>query len=382
MATDYKVISCDDHLDLAYLPADFWTRRMPAEYKDRAPHVEERNGETVWICDGKVWGGWRGGKKPAGSNNAPKSNYTAYDRGGITDTSDLRAGVAKLRLADMDRDGVYAHVIFGPVFSIKTEDADLRDACYRVYNDSLAELCAEAPERLLGVPMLPEFPEPATKELKRLAGLGFFKQANLQIADAKPRLNDPSWEPFWNAIEETGMILSFHIGVGGNRPGDPAIGKPAATFTATKLYIEQFLDPFVDLFAWGILERHPKLKIVLAESGLGWLPWVVQELDNRFGRLNEASEFWSTRGGTGLTLKPSELFKRQVYATFQDDEVALSLLPYYGDGHVMWASDYPHPDSTWPNSRSARDRQMAHLSRETIKALTHDNAAKLYGLNF
>jgi len=142
----------------------------------------------------------------------------------------------------------------------------------------------------------------------------------------------------------------------------------------------QFLDPFVDLFAWGIFERHPKLKLVMAESGVGWLPWIVQELDYRFWRLWEAKEYWDQRGGIDLTTKPSELFRRQVWVSFQEDHVAMSLLPFYGEGHLLWASDYPHPDSTWPNSRKIIDRQMGDLSPEVRKQLTRDNAAALYGL--
>ena len=377
---DYRIISCDDHLDLGYLPTDFWTRRMPSALGDRRPHVEDRNGNPVWVCDGKIWGGWRGKLKSDGKLKPLGSTVTAFDRGGITDYSERRPAVAELRLADMDRDGVYAHVIYGPAFSIQTDDPDLRDQCYQIYNDSLAEFCTAAPERLLGVPMLPPVPEPATRELLRLAKAGGGRQANLQIAEANPRLHDATWEPFWKALEETGIILSFHVAVFGTPSNDPAFGKPASVFTSTKAFIEQFLDPFVDLFAWGILERHPKLRIVMAESGLGWLPWVVQELDHRFERLYEAKEFWDQKGGIPLTMKPSELFKRQIYASFQDDHVAIALLPFFGDGHVLWASDYPHPDSTWPNSRKIIEKQMADLSPAVRRALTRDNAVKLYGL--
>ena len=129
-------------------------------------------------------------------------------------------------------------------------------------------------------------------------------------------------------------------------------------FENTKFFLGNFLEPFVDLFAWGILERHPKLRIVMAEAGTGWLPWLVQELDYRHWRLWEAKEFWADKGGSALVTKPSELFRRQIYATFQEDYVALSLLPFFGEGHLLWASDYPHPDSVWPNSRAAIERQM------------------------
>jgi predicted TIM-barrel fold metal-dependent hydrolase len=141
-----------------------------------------------------------------------------------------------------------------------------------------------------------------------------------------------------------------------------------------------FLEPFVDMFAWGILERHPKLKMVMAEAGTGWLPWLVQELDYRHWRLWEAKEFWADKGGIALETKPSELFKRQIWATFQEDYAAMALIPFFGDGHLLWASDYPHPDSVWPNSRAAIERQMQSLTPEMRKKLTHDNAAALYGL--
>ena len=379
MNMDYKIISADDHLDLGYLPQDFWTRNMAQSYAQRAPHVEARNGTALWVCEDKVWGGWRGGM--AGGNQPPdRPVVTALERGGHSDYGQRRPAVPELRLADMDRDGVHAHVIYGPVFSINADDPDLRDACYAAYNDSLREFCAAAPDRLLGVPMLPPAPASAHAELLRLAKGGGWKQANLQIAEVAPRLHDPAWEPLWKALEETGIILSFHVTVFNVAKDNPAFGTPASTFVATKEFIRQFLDPFVDLFAWGILERHPRMRVTMAESGLGWVPWVVQELDTRFGRLHESKSYWDRHGGVPLAIPPSELFKRQIYASFQDDPIAIALLPFMGEGHVMWASDYPHPDSTWPFSQQKIEDQMADLSPRMRKSLLHDNAVALYGL--
>ena len=107
---------------------------------------------------------------------------------------------------------------------------------------------------------------------------------------------------------------------------------------------------------------------------------LVQEFDHRHWQLWEAKEFWADKGGAALVTKPSDLFKRQIYATFQDDHVAMTLIPFFGEGHLLWASDYPHPDSVWPNSRQAIERQMRHLSPELRRKLTHDNAAALLGL--
>jgi predicted TIM-barrel fold metal-dependent hydrolase len=242
------------------------------------------------------------------------------------------------------------------------------------------EFCAAAPDRLIGVPMLPETPDRAVAELRRLAAKGGVRQVNLMIANITPNLDDPAWEPLWSLLEDTGIILSWHITVFVGKPGSRVAGKPASVFENTKFFMANFLEPFVDLFAWGILERHPKLRMVMAEAGTGWLPWLVQELDYRHWRLWEAKEFWADKGGIALETKPTELFKRQIYATFQEDEAAMSLIPFFGDGHLLWASDYPHPDSVWPNSRTAIERQMKHLSPEMRQKLTRDNAAKLYGL--
>ena len=372
---NYGLISCDDHLDMNQLPADLWTSRMPDKFKDRAPHLEEIDGQMTWVCEGANWGRWSGQARPAG----PKPIFTALDRGGIEDQTERRPAVAELRLADMDRDGVHTHVVFGPVTSFNTKDLELRDACYSVYNDWLADFCSVAADRLLGVPLLPPTPESAIAELKRIAGKGVFKQVNLQIAVVEPRLHDERWEPMWQLLEDTGLILAWHVTVFFPPEGDPSRGKLAGNYTHMKSFITQFLDAFVDLFAWGILERHPNMKVVIAESGAGWLPWVVEELDYRHWRLWEAEEFWKDKGGIPLKTKPSDLFRRQIYSTFQQSPVTMRLLEFYGD-NLLWASDYPHPDSIWPNSRATIERTMGHLPPETVKKLTHDNAAKLYGL--
>jgi uncharacterized protein len=379
---EYKLISCDDHLDLGYLPRNLWAERLPARYAARAPHVEERDGRGMWISDGKVWGVWHG-VRPAGAAGPPPY-LTALNRGGHWDNSEMRPGTPKLRLEDMDRDGVHTQLIFGPITSILADDDDLRDACHRAYNDWLAEFCSAAPDRFLGVPMLPWSPVSAVAELLRLAKGGRFRQANLQLAGMQPGLHDRAWEPLWNALEETGVILSFHVApfsVGIQRAPDPAAATPAGTFSVTKAFVSAFLEPFVDLFAWGILERHAKVRIVLAEAGTGWLPWVVEELDYRFWRLWEAKEFWADKGGIALKEKPSALFRRQIYPTFQEDRVAIALVDFYGPDNLMWGSDYPHPDSVWPNSRAAIERQMGHLSAELRRKITHENAAKLYRLS-
>ena len=256
--------------------------------------------------------------------------------------------------------------------------------CYAAYNDWLYEdFCSVAPDRLIGVAMLPPYPEAAHAELKRLAGKGGCRQANLQIAVAEPRLEDPRWEPLFDLLEQSGIVLSFHVTVfpKAGDAFDKYKGSPGATFLHAKMFIEQFLDPFVDLFAWGILERHPKLKIVIAESGVGWVPWVVEELDYRHWRLWECADFWADKGGIPHKMKPSEVFQRQVYGTFQQSPTAMRLLEFWGRENMLWASDYPHPDSIWPNSVRTIGETMGHLDPQVVRGLVGGNAAKLYGLD-
>ncbi len=377
------LVSCDDHLDLNMLPADVWNSRMASKWGDRTPQiVEQDNGMALWMADGQSWGFWSGKKFSFGPG--PKPILTAYDRGGVEDTTALRAGHPKLRLEDMDRDRVWAQAVFGPVTSIKTEDEAFRQACYAAYNDWLYEdFCTAAPDRLIGVAMLPPHPEAALAELERLAKKGGCRQANLQIAVCEPRLEDKRWDPLWKLLEESGIVLSFHVTVfpKAGDAFDKYKGSPGATFLHAKMFIEQFLDPFVDLFAWGILERHPGMKIVIAECGAGWVPWVVEELDYRHHRLWECADYWDDKGGIPHQMKPSEIFKRQVYGTFQQSETTMALTDFWGPENLLWASDYPHPDSIWPNSVSTIERKMGHMDPALVQKIVGGNAAKLYGLD-
>jgi predicted TIM-barrel fold metal-dependent hydrolase len=193
-------------------------------------------------------------------------------------------------------------------------------------------------------------------------------------------MNLPAWDVFWSTAEELGIIVSYHVG-GSLRPGEPRAMREALRNGERPPEFDmgvgnggqRFFQQFVDLFTFGTLERHPGLKFVLAESGAGWVPYVVQEMDFRYGRLFE------TRTST-LKEKPSDVFKRQVWATYQSDLVGLHVMDFFGDGHVMWASDYPHHDSTWPFSDEIVGAETAHLSAKLARGVLRDNAAALYAL--
>ncbi len=212
-----------------------------------------------------------------------------------------------------------------------------------------------------------------------MARLGL-RHVVLLAAAADPPLYHPTWEPFWAAAAETRLPVGLHLFVR-SPAGRPGVHPIATAAIAGVMVPFQLLDPLVGIIFSGVLERHPGVRLVLAESGIGWIPFVLARMDHEYGKYVEAREGWEERGGIPLTLRPSEYFRRQVWATFQDDAAGLGLLAMIGDDRVMWASDYPHPDSTWPNSRRVIEAQMRGLPEDTRRKLTRENARALYGLS-
>jgi predicted TIM-barrel fold metal-dependent hydrolase len=378
MNVTYTMISADDHIDLGYLPKDLWTERLPKSLRNRAPHVEDRGEKgEFWVCDGETWGDYRGERW----FSRPKRNPLALDRGGVGEPG--RPTTPDKRLADMDRDGVEASLMFPPIFAMQVGEPELRNACVQAYNDWAAEFGQAAPKRFFPVAMLsPVDAEAAKEEITRVAKLGF-REANFLVNDVTIDMYLKSWDVFWDAAEETNIVVSYHVG-GSVQSGTVRAAADALKPDQRQMTFDMglgngatsFFNPFVNLFNFGTLERHPKLKFCLAESAIGWIPFVVQEMDYRYRRQFERKKV------TEIPLKvmPSEIFKRQVWATFQTDLVGLHLIQFFGEGHVMWGSDYPHPDSTWPFSKEIIAKDSAHLPEEVKKKVYRENAAALYGL--
>jgi predicted TIM-barrel fold metal-dependent hydrolase len=395
---DYQMISVDDHIDMQYLPKDLWTERLPAALRERGPHVVESETSYTWVCGDRTWGAWAGGQ-PKGP---PVQRYfkTALERGGVAEPGVLRPTIAELRLADMTRDGIEASFMFGPIQAFMCDDPELRAEIYRAYNDWLVEFCSYDPRRLHGIAALPgEDVQASITEMRRLADKGGVQQVNFLIGRAQEAIYGEMWEPFWAAAEETGLIVSFHVGgggasggLGGPRPnqsrgaaGERPAGqapreRPSMVFTPSKGFITAFLDTFHGLLAEGVLDRHSGVKVMLAEVGLGWLPWVVHEMDYRYQRLLDNKSYWDQRGGINLTMPPSEIWRRNFWVTFQDDPVGLAQLKFCNEDHILWASDYPHPDSTFPESARIVLEQMADITPIQRRKILRDNAIELYHL--
>ena len=375
---DYRVISADDHIDLMWLPKDTWQKRVPASWRDRAPKVVDGADGPEWVCDGNKWGIWGGRQGAAGALGGRRS---ALERGGVLEPGVCRPTTTELRLADMDRDGVDATVMYGPIVPLLVKDPELKRVCYRGYNDWLAEFCATKPDRLVGAGLVPiDDAKLAAEEVRHLKQSGI-RTCMFLAASVETPLWDDSWEPLWDALDETGIPIGFHLG-GGMRTvtmTGPNVNHPGNMGVRVAVSPMQMDEPLAAMIFSGALERHRNLKVVLAETGIGWLPYVLERLDDAYVKFIDAPAFWNAQGGLRVTQVPSNYFKRQVWATFQTDLAGIRLLDTLGDDRVMWASDYPHPDATWPDSQREIEKNFKDVSAAARKRITCTNAKELYG---
>src|SRR5262245_52172139 len=211
------MISADDHIDLGYLPADLWLERLPKEFRDRGPRVEERDGCEMWVCDGTVWGDWRRGRW----FSAARRPKVALDRVARPGNYGLRPTTPALRLEDMDRDGVEVSVMYPPIFGMRMVDPALGQAVVRIYNDWATEFQRSAPKRFRVVAqLLPDDPEGSREEMLRAAVLGI-RQVNFLVGTVTTAMYQPAWDAFWDAAEAHDISVHFHVG-GPSRSGASA----------------------------------------------------------------------------------------------------------------------------------------------------------------
>jgi uncharacterized protein len=364
MSQAATIYSCDDHLDLSAVPPKLWESRLSATDAARGPRVETGDKGSVWVCEGAVMG--RSGM-PANAEFVKK--LSAIGRAGIEDDG-YRAGTPALRLQDLDRDGVSASVIYGPLslgFPIK--DPELQSACYAAWNDwAVEEFNAVDPDRLCVLAFIPSHsPEAAAAEVERCAALGH-RGAIVGVFDID--VGDKSWDRLWAAAQDTHLPISFHIKGGTSSKLSYQIGKWQSAAFATLLPL-QLDEPLATMVFSGALERHPGLKLVLAESGVGWLPYFLDRMDMEWMALRDKLDY-------APRIAPSELFRRQVIATFEEERLAEKFIPLLGADSCMWASDYPHTDSTFPESRRAIEEVLGTLSVEDRRKITATNCARLY----
>ena len=332
------VVSADSHV---METEDLWKDRLPERFKDRAPRL--------WYDDE----GYSHLEAEGRNLDVPGLNTMLVEgREGIRDP------VARLR--DLDAEGVDKEIIFPQrtLSLVGLQDLELREACMRAYNEWLSDYCKHAPERLYGVGVLNWWePEKARDNLQELRGLGFHA---MEIPSTPPGVfyNAKSTEPLWDAIEESGYPISFHIGENILTRGAGALG----TFQ-----MQQFA-PFRRLFGLmtfsGILERHPALKVVFTEGGAHWVPAALFDADRIY-------RDFESECNPKLANMPSFYWWQNCYATFQEDPIGLKLLDLIGPSRMLWASDYPHPESTLGFS--------AQVVRDIFDAAGEDDGRRIVG---
>jgi predicted TIM-barrel fold metal-dependent hydrolase len=249
-------------------------------------------------------------------------------------------------------------------------DAGLQEACFRAYNDWLVEFCRYNPKRLYGLALISLYDvQNGVKELQRTAKLGL---RGAMIWGSPPEdhdYGDRRYDPFWAAAQELDKPISLHILTG--RAKESRIVTGEGRITRYIAFPHEIQRSLATLISTGVLERYPQLKIVSSENDIGWIPHFLYRMDHAWSKFHAME-------ATKLSLRPSDYFKRQVWGTFQDDPVGVATRHFFGSDRIMWASDYPHTDSTWPHSRKVIAENFAGVPENEIAQMVARNAIILY----
>ena len=376
----YSRISADCHIDMPWMPNDLFTSNASAKLKDRMPYVVDGPDGPHWTCKNGMSFGLVCGVGPGGAKYVPGQNYRVDKMAAIGLYDDAKRGVRRvidphLRAKDADLDGVDAEVIFGILgAATRLNDAEASKEMFRIYNDWLVEFCKPYPDRHIGLACLPYGDiDAAVREIYRVAKMGI-KGIELSCSWDMDPMYDPAWEPLWQAVNEVQLPLNFHTfpsvppSVRDKYTGLP---RRVALFTGVSAFQMNLVNILAAIVGAAVLERYPNIHIVFGESGIGWIPYALDRMDFE----------WEDRfRDLGLTMKPSDYWRRQCKATFQFDRIGLQMIEEMGAETLMWASDYPHTDGIWPESSKYIEEQFGHLPKDVVHKITCENAGKLYKL--
>ena len=376
----YRRISADCHLDMIWLPPDLFTSQAPRALKDRMPFVTEGPKGKEWVANngasfGLVGGVGSGGRlyEPGKQHRADRMAEAGLYEDGLKGIR--RPGDPDLRAKELDRDGVDAEVIYGVLAAAaKLSDAEASAEMLRIYNDFIIDFCKHYPDRMIGLACLPFGDvEAAAKEVHRVAKMGV-KGVELSCSwDMQPMWH-PSWNPLWQAINETQLPLHFHTfpsvdpKLRAQVKGESLLALRYSSICLFQMTLGSILTALVGA---AVFERYPNFRVVFGESGIGWIPYVLDRMDY---------EYQDQYRDIKLKLLPSEYWRRQCRATFQFDRIGTKLIEDMGVETLMWGSDYPHPDGIWPDSSEYIEKQFGHLPPEVTYKITCENAGKFYGL--
>jgi predicted TIM-barrel fold metal-dependent hydrolase len=361
-----KIISADSHMTE---PADLWVERLDRKYRDNAPRVIKNEKPTgpayLFVGPGihplAVAAAFAAGKGGDDLREHMKHGYEAARPSGWDPVE---------RLKDQDLDGIASEVLYSTLgialFNMK--DVELQLACLRAYNDWLAEFCRHDPKRLIGIGLYSLAALPDVSEVERCARIGLRGILILASETGEVPYSDERFDPLWKAACDNGLPISLHKPLISGMPMTAAMPTPADMQIHVIHVVEQCITRLV---YGGVFERFPNLKIVSAENDVGWVPNWVHRLDHVFSKVASAKR---------LPLKPSEYVRRNVWATFQDDPLGPATYQFFGEDNYMWASDFPHADSTFPNSRKVIEENFAGVPERVTRKIVFETANRLYSM--
>jgi predicted TIM-barrel fold metal-dependent hydrolase len=378
-------------------PPDTWSDRMPARFRDAGPRVEHHPAGTPRLVDtgyveepgieGPDVAWWRfenqliSVKRTIAAAGYPAEEVELKS----VSYSDMRPGCWQpaARLADMDFNGVEAQLCFpnlprfcGQLF-LWADDRELGLACVEAYNDWMVEeWCGSSDGRLLPLTLVSLWDaELAASQVRHNAGRGVRAVAFSELPTylGLPSIYTGYWDPFFAACEETGTVIAMHIGSGTTTPKASPDSPDAVAAT---ILFGNSVAGMVDLLYSGVFHRFPGLKVLFAEAQIGWIPYVLERAD----------DVWLTHRGWSNSQRhcpepPSSYYADHVYSAFFKDAVGVAMLDMVGQDNVVFETDYPHQDGTWPHSRQAAAEQFGHLDQTVIDKLARGNAIRLLGLD-
>jgi predicted TIM-barrel fold metal-dependent hydrolase len=378
-------------------PAHVWTSRLPVRYRDVGPRMlllpggRPRLEGSSYVeepgTDGPLVSWWKYEDHHASlKRTIAAAGFPAdeVELRGVT-YDEMRPGCYDpvARLADMDLNGVEAQMCFpnyprfcGQQF-LWGKDKELALLCVQAYNDWMVEeWCGGSGGRLIPLCLIPLWDvELAAAEVRRNAARGVRAIAFSELPTylELPSIYSGYWDPLLRECEESDTVLTMHIGSGTKTP---ATSSDAPDAVGATIIFGNSVASIVDFMFSGVLHRFPKLKLLYAEAQIGWIPYVLERAD----------DVWEThRGWSGSQLHcpepPSTYYYRQIHSCFFKDAVGVELLERVGVDNVMFETDYPHQDSTWPRSREAAAEQFGHLPADQVEQIARGNAILLLGLD-
>ncbi len=368
----HTIFSVDDHL---MEPPHTFEGRMPAKYTDRAPRVvETEEGHQVWVIDDTPYfqvGFMCVAGRPQEDHRLEPARYDEMRKG----CWDIHA-----RIKDMDLGGIWASVNFpsgvtgfgGTLFS-EFDDKDFGLACVRAWNDWLfEEWHGSYPDRIvpLGITFLTD-PQIGADEIRRNAKRGFtaVTMPEQPHRQGLPPIFDEYWEPIIRACAETETVMNLHVGSSGFPDMPP--GAPMMELGAT-LFQSMAFDSCAEWLWSGWPARYPELKIAMSEGGIAWVAGLIDRLDNLMARSGYGSGWPDKKVG------PSDCLRRNFWFCMIDDPSTISTKDAIGVENILFESDYPHGDGTWPDTQDVMEKLIGHLSEKEIRMIGYENAAELY----